>query len=114
MSYATKLDSHKKITLKDYRTDENGGMKKEEGLPILEKLSVELGELQELCYAAAHNSVLIVLQGMDTSGKDGPIRSVMSSVNPQGCQVVSFKSPTPQELAHDFLWRVHNAAPQKG
>ena len=114
MSYAPKLDANKKISLKDYPTNEDGGLKKEEAQPLLEKLSAELGELQELCYAAAHNSVLVVLQGMDTSGKDGTIRSVMSSVNPQGCQVVSFKAPTAQELAHDFLWRVHLAAPSKG
>jgi PPK2 family polyphosphate:nucleotide phosphotransferase len=114
MSYAPKLDGNKKISLKDYPTKEDGGLKKEKAEPLLEKLSAELGELQELCYAAAHNAVLIVLQGMDTSGKDGTIRSVMSSVNPQGCQVVSFKAPTAQELAHDFLWRVHLAAPSKG
>lgn len=114
MSYVLKLDGKKKISLKDYPTNEDGGLQKAKAQPLLDKLSAELGELQELCYAAAHNSVLIVLQGMDTSGKDGTIRSVMSSVNPQGCQVVSFKAPTAQELAHDFLWRVHMAAPSKG
>jgi PPK2 family polyphosphate:nucleotide phosphotransferase len=58
--------------------------------------------------------MLIVLQGMDTSGKDGTIKSVMSGVNPQGCKVVSFKTPSPEELDHDFLWRVHQKAPSKG
>ena len=59
-------------------------------------------------------AVLILLQGMDTSGKDGTIKSVMSGVNPQGCKVVSFKTPSSEELDHDFLWRVHQKAPSKG
>src|SRR5688500_16601037 len=71
-------------------------------------------ELQALLYAAAHQSVLIVLQGIDTAGKDGTIRHVFTSVNPQGCRVASFKKPTEEELAHDFLWRVHKHAPAKG
>ncbi|BCL81310.1 polyphosphate kinase 2 family protein [Ktedonobacteria bacterium brp13] len=80
----------------------------------MNNLNKELGELQELMAAAQKNSVLIVLQGMDTSGKDGTIRHVMSSVNPQGCEVHSFKAPTDEELAHDFLWRIHNVTPGRG
>ena len=80
----------------------------------MNKLNKELDELQELLAAAQKNSVLIVLQGMDTSGKDGTIRHVMSSVNPQGCEVHSFKAPTDEELAHDFLWRIHNVTPGRG
>ena len=64
--------------------------------------------------AKATRSVLIVLQGMDTSGKDGTIKSVMSGVNPQGCKVVSFKAPLSEEREHDFLWHVHQQAPSKG
>ena len=71
----------------------------------------ELIALQELLYAEAKHSVLIVLQATDTGGKDGTIRHVMGGVNPQGCVVTSFKVPTPEELAHDYLWRVHQAVP---
>lgn len=78
------------------------------------ELSHELGELQELCYAAGTVSVLVVLQGMDTSGKDGTIRKVFDAMNPQGVSVASFKVPTALELAHDFLWRVHLQTPAQG
>jgi len=80
----------------------------------IEALSDELSDLQELLAAAQHQSLLVVLQGMDTSGKDGTIRHVLSHVNPQGCEVHSFKAPTPEELSHDFLWRVHKVTPPKG
>jgi PPK2 family polyphosphate:nucleotide phosphotransferase len=65
-------------------------------------------------YAAGKNSVLMILQGMDTSGKDGAIRAVMANLNPQGCRVESFKVPTSHELAHDFLWRIHRVTPELG
>ena len=74
----------------------------------------QLAGLQERLYANGSRALLVVLQGMDTSGKDGTIRHVMSGVNPQGCKVVSFKTPTPEELRHDFLWRVHQHVPAKG
>ena len=80
----------------------------------MEKLSEELGALQQLLAAAQHHSLLIVLQGMDTSGKDGTIRQVMSQVNPLGCEVRSFKGPTTRESSHDFLWRVHRVTPGRG
>ena len=81
----------------------------------LQELSDELSELQELLSAAQKNSLLVVLQGMDTSGKDGTIRHVLSHVNPQGWFFVhSFKAPTQEELAHDFLWRVHRVTPALG
>ncbi|MHB8647262.1 MAG: PPK2 family polyphosphate kinase, partial [Thermomicrobiales bacterium] len=67
-----------------------------------------------LLYGAARQSVLIVLQGMDTSGKDGTIRHVMAPINPQGCAVVAVKEPTPADLAHDFLWRIHAYTPARG
>lgn len=73
-----------------------------------------LAELQYVLWAQNKHSLLVVLQGMDTSGKDGVIRHVFSGINPQGCSVVSFKAPTPLELDHDFLWRVHQAVPAKG
>jgi len=79
----------------------------------LEACRKELIRLQELLYAEAKHSVLIVFQATDTGGKDGTIRHVMGGVNPQGCQVIPFKVPTPEELAHDYLWRIHKAIPPK-
>src|SRR5437867_12610585 len=72
-----------------------------------------LTKLQDLLYAERRHAVLIVLQGMDTSGKDGTVKHVFSGVNPSGCEVVSFKVPTEEEAAHDFLWRAHRAAPRR-
>ncbi|MBT9392941.1 polyphosphate kinase [Hymenobacter sp. NST-14] len=80
----------------------------------LKKLRQELIELQNRLYAENRRSVLIILQGMDASGKDGLIRRVFSGINPQGVRVYSFKEPTEQELAHDFLWRVHLQTPARG
>jgi PPK2 family polyphosphate:nucleotide phosphotransferase len=73
-----------------------------------------LAELQERLYAESQQSLLVVLQAMDAGGKDGTIEHVFRGVNPQGVQVASFKAPTPEELAHDFLWRVHKEVPRKG
>ena len=95
----------------DYKKTDQG---KEKAKAITAELAGRLGELQERLYANGEQSVLVVLQGMDTSGKDGTIKSVMSGVNPQGCRVASFKTPSSSELAHDFLWRVHREAPPKG
>ena len=95
----------------DYKKTDQG---KEKAKAITAGLIGRLGELQERLYANGTRSLLVVLQGMDTSGKDGTIRSVMSGVNPQGCKVVSFKAPSSEELSHDFLWRVHQKAPSKG
>lgn len=78
------------------------------------KLFKELDELQYLLYAENKHSVLVILQGMDASGKDGAIRKVFGNINPQGVQVVSFKVPTEEERSHDFLWRIHLHAPSKG
>ncbi len=80
----------------------------------LKKLNKQLLELQGLLYAESQHALLIVLQGMDTCGKDGTIRRVMSGINVQGCDVVSFKVPTADELSRDFLWRAHRAVPPKG
>lgn len=80
----------------------------------LKKLNKQLLELQGLLYAESQHALLIVLQGMDTCGKDGTIRRVMSGINVQGCDVISFKVPTADELSRDFLWRAHRAVPPKG
>ena len=102
------------VDLDDFDPDDTGSLDKAEGAKKNQKLQDRLGELQELLYAGHEHKVLVVLQGMDTSGKDGTIRHVMSSVNPQGIRVVSFKKPTDEELDHDFLWRVHPRVPGKG
>src|SRR5437016_2513439 len=73
-----------------------------------------IDSLQYLLYAEKKRALLIILQAMDAGGKDGTIRHVMTGVNPQGCRVTSFKEPTAEELAHDFLWRVHAAVPARG
>lgn len=78
------------------------------------KLVVRIGELQELLYAENKHKVLIILQGMDTAGKDGAIRKVLRETSPQGVHVVSFKKPTETELDHDYLWRVHSQVPGRG
>src|SRR5664279_1246763 len=78
------------------------------------KILGELNTLQNLLFAENKHSILIVIQGMDGSGKDGVIRNVFTSMNPQGVNVKSYKAPTPGELSHDFLWRIHLQAPAKG
>ncbi len=88
--------------------------KKGQAKAPLKKLKKELQKLQELLYAENQRALLIILQGMDTCGKDGTIRGVMSGINVQGCHVVNFKVPTTYEASHDFLWRAHRAVPKKG
>jgi len=105
----------KKIRLSDYDPDDTVGFKKDEHFDAeLKKLLERLDRLQYLLYASKKFALLIVLQGMDTAGKDGTIRHVMSGVNPQGCKVTSFKAPTPEEASHDFLWRIYKAVPARG
>lgn len=103
-----------RINLSDISTKAPDKFKKDETKEKLAKMLVELDDLQNLLYAQSKYSFLIVIQGMDASGKDGAIRNVFGSMNPQGVTVKSFKAPTPEELSHDFLWRVHEAAPPKG
>jgi PPK2 family polyphosphate:nucleotide phosphotransferase len=91
-----------------------GAPSKREGLERLEHLVEQLGVLHNRLFAEATRAVLLVLQGMDASGKDGTVRSVLTGVNPQGCRIVSFREPTSTELAHDYLWRVHAVCPARG
>jgi PPK2 family polyphosphate:nucleotide phosphotransferase len=104
-----------KIKLKDCDPNYSGEYKdKKTAEKKLIQVSKQMAELQSLLYAESKWSLLIILQAMDTGGKDGTIRHVMGGVDPQGCDVKSFKVPTPEELAHDFLWRSHQATPVKG
>src|SRR5258708_21264769 len=111
-----KIDERKSVHLADIDPDDTslapGG--KEETRVASEALCAKLGDLQELLFAGHHHKLLVVLQGMDTSGKDGTVRHVMSGVSPQSVRVTSFKKPTDQEAGHDYLWRGHAAAPGTG
>ena len=103
------------VKLHDHDAHDTGDYKnKEAAADRTEHLERKLESLQELLYSEGKRAVLVVLQGIDTAGKDGTIRHVMGGVNPQGCRVTSFKSPTPIEKAHDFLWRIHAACPSRG
>ncbi len=101
-----------RITERDPR--DTLGLDKARGKKLLGELNTKLDVLQRRLFAEGSRSLLLVLQGLDASGKDGVIRSVLTGVSPQGCRVVSFKAPTATELAHDYLWRVHAQLPARG
>lgn len=103
-----------KIKLKDYSTHYNGDLGKKVGKATLASIKEKLSNHQETLYAENSHSVLIIFQAMDAAGKDSAISHVMSGLNPQGCQVFSFKTPNSNEYAHDFLWRHYLALPQRG
>ena len=102
-----------KIKLKDISTDAPKDADKEKTKEKLEKILKELDDLQNLLYAENKHSILLVVQGMDASGKDGLTRDVFTSMNPQGVNVIPFKEPTAEELSQDFLWRIHMHAPPR-
>lgn len=102
------------IRLKDISTRAPKDLDKTETKKETAAILEELDELQNLLFAESKHSVLVVIQGMDGSGKDGVIRNVLGNMNPQGVTVKSYKAPTPEELSHDFLWRIHQHAPAKG
>jgi PPK2 family polyphosphate:nucleotide phosphotransferase len=102
------------IDLSTCDPDDTGGLKKSEAADQLEYNLRRMAELQEMMYAQRKHALLIVLQAMDAGGKDSTIRHVMDGFNPQGCHVYSFGVPTREELAHDFLWRLHRHTPQHG
>jgi PPK2 family polyphosphate:nucleotide phosphotransferase len=110
--FLVKENSNFKI--KNSATDYKGKLSKEEGEQMLEEEKKKLYELQEKLYADGSKSLLIVLQAMDAAGKDSLIEHVFSGVNPQGCEVTSFKTPSTKEYKHDFLWRQYLALPEKG
>jgi PPK2 family polyphosphate:nucleotide phosphotransferase len=104
----------RKLKLEDLSPEYDGDKKKENVERELARLSSQMSELQYKLFAGNSQSLLIILQGVDASGKDGTIRHVMGALNPQSCYVKSFKVPTAEDVLHDYLWRVHMAIPQKG
>lgn len=110
-----KVKPDQKIKLAEVNPEDTGEFTdKNKAKKLLNKNIERMAELQNVLYAEGKHALLIILQAMDAGGKDGTIRSIMSGVNPQGVYVTSFKSPTPEDLAHDFLWRVHKAVPPRG
>jgi len=103
-----------KIKLNEIDTRAPKSLDKEKTKEKLAAILEELDELQNLLYAENKRSILVIIQGMDASGKDGAIRNVLGNMNPQGVTVRSFKAPTAEEASHDFLWRIHHHAPPKG
>jgi len=102
------------VVLKDISTKAPKELDKQETKKQTEEIKAKLDDLQNLLYAESKHSVLVIIQGMDASGKDGAIKNVFGGLNPQGIAVQSFKAPTAEELAHDFLWRIHQHTPKKG
>src|SRR3954454_19039860 len=108
------FDGSGEFHLKSHETAEKGGIDKDKGEKIIEANRKRLAEFQAKLYAQDRWSLLLIFQGMDASGKDSAIKSVFDGVNPQGCQVYSFKAPSAQELDHDFLWRTTVSLPERG
>lgn len=109
-----KKDTLPPVRLKDIDPDSHNGMDKETARTKTAALAERIREQQELLYANADHAVIILLQGMDTSGKDGTAKRVLEAVTPSGIETTNFKAPSSEELAHDFLWRVHQAVPRYG
>jgi len=113
-----RINDGKKFSLKDFDPADTAGLskdfKKEESEPLLQRSTQQLAELQDKLYAQDRWSLLLIFQAMDAAGKDGTIKHVMSGVNPQGCQVFSFKTPSTEELNHGYLWRTSSAMPARG
>ncbi|MEH2507095.1 PPK2 family polyphosphate:nucleotide phosphotransferase [Bradyrhizobium sp. AZCC 1578] len=109
-----RYDSSGEFHLKSHKTNEKGGLDKEGATRIIEANRKRLNDFQEKLYAQDRWSLLLIFQGMDAAGKDSAIKSVFEGVNPQGCEVTSFKQPSTKELDHDFLWRSMIALPERG
>ena len=109
-----RIDGSRKFHLAAQKTHEKGGLDKGEGEKIIEANRKRLNDFQEKLYAQDRWSLLLIFQGMDAAGKDSAIKAVFDGVNPQGCEVTSFKQPTSHELDHDFMWRSTIALPERG
>jgi PPK2 family polyphosphate:nucleotide phosphotransferase len=103
-----------KVRLVEFDPGYCGGLDKARAAKKTECFGRHIGELQQLLYANAQHAVLMIFQGMDASGKDGSIRTVLRYVNPAGVETANFKVPSAEEAAHDFLWRIHHAVPRRG
>jgi PPK2 family polyphosphate:nucleotide phosphotransferase len=109
-----RFDGSGAFHLRSHRTNEKGGLDKDKAEKILEANRKRLNDFQERLYAQDRWSLLVIFQGMDAAGKDSAIKSIFDGVNPQGCEVTSFKQPTSHELSHDFMWRAMIALPARG
>jgi PPK2 family polyphosphate:nucleotide phosphotransferase len=109
-----RIDGSRKFHLTSHKTHAKGGLDKAEGEAIIEANRKRLNDFQEKLYAQDRWSLLLIFQGMDAAGKDSAIKSVFEGVNPQGCEVTSFKQPSTKELDHDFMWRSMVALPERG
>src|SRR4051812_33323483 len=115
IDHAVQVKPGARIRLSSYDPSDTGLMpEKSKAQKEIQKDIERLGELQERLYAEHQRALLVILQGMDASGKDGTIKHVMSGINPQACTVASFKVPAGEELEHHFLWRVQRVMPRKG
>lgn len=114
MALTHRIDPGGKVDLSKFDPDDDFGLSRDDAEERLKDLGKRLTDLQELLYAAGQHALLIVLQGRDTAGKDGTIRHLLTLMNAQGTGIAPFKVPTPRELGHDFLWRVHQVTPMKG
>lgn len=117
----TKLDQYlvkpnSKFSLNDIKPNDKSerGASKEEDLNALSNIALDINTQQDILYAQGKHKILLILQGMDASGKDGTVKHVFSECDPLGIRLASFKKPTEEELAHDYLWRVHSKVPKKG
>ena len=110
-----RVDNGKKFRLKEFEPDDTSGVKSKKQAEKVLPLGIErMVDLQDKLYAQDRWAILLIFQAMDAAGKDGVIKHVMSGVNPQGCQVYSFKQPSAEELDHDFLWRTNKCIPERG
>ena len=112
-----RVDNGRHFRLKDFDSDDTGGLGthfKDEAIALLQRSTQRMAELQDMLYAQDRWALLLIFQALDAAGKDGTIKHVMSGVNPQGCQVYSFKAPSAEELDHDFLWRTSRLLPRRG
>jgi PPK2 family polyphosphate:nucleotide phosphotransferase len=109
-----RFDGSGEFHLKSHKANEKGGLDKDKAEKILDSHRKRLSDFQEKLYAQDRWSLLLIFQGMDAAGKDSAIKSIFDGVNPQGCEVTSFKQPSTRELAHDFMWRSTEALPERG
>jgi PPK2 family polyphosphate:nucleotide phosphotransferase len=111
---AFRIEPSSRVRLDKWSTHDGGGMDKQKGLARFNAIKERFSTLQEALYAEGQHALLVILQGMDAAGKDSTIRGVFGALNPQGVRVANFKVPTPIERSHDFLWRIHFEAPERG